>query len=97
MRFEEELARVAKDGFTATEIKEAREGILNFRRLARAQDTSLAATLATNAYLGRTFLIDQAVDESIAQVSPESALAAWRKLVAPQSFVKALAGDFKGQ
>jgi zinc protease len=95
--FEEELARVVKDGFTATEVKEAREGILNFRRLARAQDTSLVSTLATNAYLGRTFLIDQAADDAITQVTPEKALAAWRKLVDPQAFVKALAGDFKGQ
>jgi len=95
--FEEELARVAKDGFTPAEVKEAREGILNFRRLARAQDPSLAATLATNAYLGRTFLIDQTVDDAIAQVTPEKALAAWRKLVDQNAFVKALAGDFKGQ
>ena len=95
--FEEELIRVERDGFTVAEIKEAKEGILNFRRLARAQDANLASTLATNAYLGRTFAIDRQVDDAITQVTPEQALSAWRKLIDPQRFVKALGGDFKGQ
>ena len=95
--FEEELTRVERDGFTVAEIKEAKEGILNFRRLARAQDANLALTLATNAYLGRTFAIDRQVDDAITQVTPEQALLAWRKLIDPQRFVKALGGDFKGQ
>ncbi len=95
--FEEELTRVERDGFTVAEIKEAKEGILNFRRLARAQDANLALTLATNAYLGRTFAIDRQVDDAITQVTPEQALSAWRKLIDPKRFVKALGGDFKGQ
>jgi zinc protease len=95
--FEEELIRVQRDGFTVAEIKEAKEGILNFRRLARAQDANLASTLAANAYLGRTFAIDRQVDDAITQVTPEQALSAWRKFIDPQRFVKALGGDFKGQ
>ena len=95
--FEEELIRIERDGFTVAEIKEAKEGILNFRRLARAQDANLASTLATNAYLGRTFAIDRQVDDAITQVTPEQALSAWRKFIDPQRFVKALGGDFKGQ
>ena len=95
--FEEELIRVERDGFTLAEIKEAKEGILNFRRLARAQDANLASTLAANAYLGRTFAIDRQVDDAITQVTPEQALSAWRKFIDPQRFVKALGGDFKGQ
>jgi len=37
------------------------------------------------------------VDEAIAQVTPEKAIAAWRKVIDQNAFVKALAGDFKGQ
>jgi hypothetical protein len=38
----EELAKSVKDGFTQKELDEARGGLLNLRRLSRAQDGSVA-------------------------------------------------------
>jgi zinc protease len=93
--FQEELERVAQHGFTPAEVEQAKQGLLSFRRLARAQDGNLAGTLSRNDYLGRTFLVDAQLDEAIAKVTPESALASWRKVVDPQRLVKALGGDFK--
>jgi zinc protease len=95
--FQEELERVAQHGFTPAEVEQAKQGLLSFRRLARAQDGNLAGTLSRNDYLGRTFVVDAQLDEAIAKVTPESALASWRKVVDPQRLVKALGGDFKGK
>src|SRR3546814_18086390 len=41
---DEELARALKDGFTNEEIKDGVAALLNYRKLARAQDSVLAST-----------------------------------------------------
>ena len=43
----------------ASEIAQAKAGLLSFRRLSRAQDGALAGGLANNTYLGRTFQVAQ--------------------------------------
>jgi zinc protease len=95
--FQEELARSLKDGFSADEISQTRSGLLNFRQLSRAQDGNLAGALANNLYLGRSFAASQALDDAIAAVTPEQALAAWRKYIHPDQLVLGVAGDFKGR
>jgi zinc protease len=93
--FREEVARALKDGFGAKELAEAKESLLNFRRLSRAQDNNLAGTLASNLYLKRNFLLAQKVDEQIAAVTPEQVNAALRQYLKPAQFVYAFGGDFK--
>ncbi|HEV8692072.1 MAG TPA: pitrilysin family protein, partial [Ideonella sp.] len=95
--FKDEAERVLKAGFTPAEIEQAKAGLLNYRRLARAQDGNLAASLARNDYLGRRFIVSQQLDDAIAAVTAEQAAAAWRKYIEPQRFVSAVAGDFKGK
>ncbi|MEQ1683520.1 MAG: pitrilysin family protein [Burkholderiaceae bacterium] len=94
--FQEEVARALKDGFTAQELAEAQTSVLGFRRLSRAQDASVAGALANNLYLGRTFAIAAQVDAAIAKLTLEQVNAALRKYLAPERFVSAFAGDFKG-
>ena len=53
----EEIAQALKDGFGVQELDAGRSGLLNFRRLSRAQDDVLASALATNLYLDRSFEI----------------------------------------
>ena len=43
----DEIARALADGFTEAELRDATAGLLNFRRLSRAQDGALANRLAT--------------------------------------------------
>jgi zinc protease len=93
--FKEELARSLKDGFTPQELDEGRTGLLNDRRLARAQDAVVAGQLASNLHLERRFAFAQQVDEAIARLSVEQVNAAWRKYIAPQRLVMAWGGDFK--
>ena len=93
--FREEIARALKDGFTADELREGQSGLLNFRRLSRAQDEVLAAQLAGNLYLGRTFELSARVDAALAALTPERVNTALRKYLKPEDFALVFAGDFK--
>ena len=92
--FNEEIARAVKDGFSDAELKAGARGLLNFRKLSRAQDQRLAAALAGNLFLERDFSVSQRVDEAIAKLAPAEVNAALRKYLQPDRFVTALAGDF---
>jgi zinc protease len=93
--FKQELARAQKDGFTAKELEEGKRGLLGFRALSRAQDGNLAAALATNLDVGRTFTVAQRVDDAIRGLTLEQVNAALRTYVKPDQFISAVAGDFK--
>ncbi len=91
----EEIAAALKDGFSAQEIDAGRSGLLNFRRLSRAQDDVLASQLASNLYLERTFEISAKVDAALAALTPEQVNAALRKYLKPEAIDMVFAGDFK--
>jgi zinc protease len=91
----EELARSLKDGYTQAELDAARSGLLNARRLGRAQDAAVAGRLAANLLLARRFALSQQVDDAIAALTLEQVNAAWRKYIQPQQLVLGWAGDFK--
>jgi zinc protease len=93
--FREEVMRALKDGFSAAELEEGRRGLLNFRRLSRAQDGTVAFALANNLYLGRTFAVSARVDAALARLTLAEVNAALRKYIRPDEFVAAFAGDFK--
>lgn len=93
--FREEVTRALREGFTAQELAEGQRGLLNFRRLSRAQDGSIAATLANNLDLGRTYAYSQKIDEAIARLTLEQVNAALRKYLRPDELALVLAGDFK--
>jgi zinc protease len=93
--FREELSRALKDGYTARELAEGKRGLLAFRRLSRAQDRNLAAALAGNLDLNRSFAVSARVDEAIGRLTLEQVNAALRKYVKPDSFITAVSGDFK--
>ncbi len=93
--FREELARALKDGFTAQELAEGQRGLLNFRRLSRAQDAGIAATLANNLDLERSYAYSQKVDEAIAKLTLAQVNAALRKYLKPDQMTVVMAGDFK--
>jgi zinc protease len=84
-----------RDGFTAKELAEGQRGLLSYRRLSRAQDASIAGSLANNLHLGRDFLLAQRIDAAIGKLTLAEVNAALRKYVKPDSMVFVLAGDFK--
>jgi zinc protease len=91
----EELARSLQDGFTPAELGSARSGLLNARRLGRAQDAAVAGRLAANLLLARRFALAQQVDDAIAALTLDQVNAAWRRHIAPGQLVLGWAGDFK--
>jgi zinc protease len=92
--FREELARVMRDGFTAQEAQDAKNGLLQRRVLERAQDASLAGILANMLEIDRTMAFSAMVDRQLAATTPEQASAAFRKYVDPAKLASIYAGDF---
>jgi zinc protease len=90
----EELARAIRDGFTETEVAEAKSGVLKKRQLARTQDASLAAGLVQQAWLSRTFEFAAKIDAAIAALTVADVNAAFRKYVKPGAFAFVYAGNF---
>jgi zinc protease len=91
----EEIARALRDGFTEQEVDAGRKGLLNYRRLGRAQDPRLAAALSRNLYIGRTFAEAQQVDDALAKLTAAQVNEAIRRYLKPEKFVSAVVGDFK--
>jgi len=93
----EEMVRALKDGFTEAEVATAKRALMQARRIARAQDGSLAGGLALQSYLGRTWDYAAKIDAGIEAVTVASANAALRKYLDPAGFAWSYAGDFKGK
>lgn len=93
--FKEEVARALREGFTATEFEAGKRGLLNFRRLARAQDHVVAGGWVSNLYLDRTFSESARVDAALESLTLGQVNQALRKYLKPELFVSGVAGDFK--
>jgi len=65
------------------------------RRLGRAQDSTVAGTLAANLYLQRNYALQQQNDDLIAALSLDQVNAALRAYIDPSRWVMVWAGDFK--
>ncbi|MCU0969402.1 MAG: insulinase family protein [Rubrivivax sp.] len=93
----EEVDRALKDGFTQAELDAGRTGLLDARRLARAQDTVVAGGLVTNLLLGRTFARSQQVDDALRALTLQQVNDALRRHLDPSKWAAAWAGDFGAQ
>lgn len=92
--FREEIELALADGFTADEVDAAKTGYLESRGVARAQDGSLAGMLSQALYFGRTLEWDAALEEKIAQLTPQQILQAMRRHIDPDRISVVVAGDF---
>jgi len=90
----EEMERARKEGFTDAEVAAAKAGYLAERRLGRAQDGSLAGTLARYLFTGRTFAWDEALEARVAALTPAELQAALQRHLDPARLVVVKAGDF---
>ncbi len=94
LAFKDEVNKVIKDGFTLVEVVAAKSGVLQQRLQQRAQDSSLAGGLASNAYLGRTYAFNAAIEAKIEALKAEDVSAAFRKFIDPAKITFIKAGDF---
>jgi len=93
--FADEIGRALQDGFTDTETAHARSGILEERTAQRSDDGNVAQSLVNQAYLGRTWARDAAIDGAIAGLTATDVNTALRKYLKPNEFAYATAGNFK--
>ncbi|OJW17912.1 MAG: pseudouridine synthase [Planctomycetales bacterium 71-10] len=91
----EEVERILKDGVKAEELKTAKDGWLRSREIGRTEDGSLAGSLATNLFLGRTLLFDADVESKVKALDAAAVDAALRKYLDFAKFSVVTAGDFK--
>ncbi len=92
--YAEEMQSALQNGFTDSELKNGKIGILQERALSRTQDGSVAADLIRQAYLGRTWDYDATIDAALDKLSVADVNAALRKYLQPDQFAYAFAGDF---
>jgi zinc protease len=91
----EELGRAIAEGFTAEEVESAKRGLLEARRLARAQDGALAARLEMYLFVERTFAWDVDFERRIAALTPQEVQDALKRNIDPAKLAVSKAGDFK--
>ena len=94
--FREEIQKVLDEGFTAEEMATSKQGLLENRQLARAQDSSLSGQIASNLYFDRTFRFDAELEERIRNLTLDEVNAAVRRHLDLAKITIVKAGDFSG-
>jgi zinc protease len=89
-----EIAQALEKGYTDEEVENAKRAMLEERKSARAEDSTLAGSLVSQAFLGRTWAFSGDLDRAIGAVTVEQANAALRKYLKPADLATFLAGDF---
>lgn len=67
--YQEELAKMIKDGFTDAELKDAISGFIQSREKNRSDDGYLVNRLSDYLFLNRTMAFDDAFDKTVAQLN----------------------------
>ena len=91
----EEIAKANKEGFTAEELKFAKEGIIQEEKVSRAQDSRLAGTLNNNLFLNRTMKFSEDLEKAIQNVTLEEVNKVFNKYISPSMLTVISAGDFE--
>lgn len=91
----EEIDRIHKEGFTQSELDEARKGYLQSRQVNRSQDGSLSNTLNNYLYLDRTMKYDESLEKTISNLTLDQINAAFKKYVDSKKLTVIMAGDFE--
>jgi len=89
----EELARAAKEGFTAEELAGAKSGMLQQRLQARSNDASLASGWTEFLYRGKTFEWSAEFERKLNAVTLPQLNAIFRKAIDPGKLSVFMAGD----
>jgi zinc protease len=92
--FKEEIDKVLKDGFTAEEVKAAKDGWLQSRQVSRANDNELVGRLANYLYINRKLDWDADLEKKVAALTPEQIRDAMRRHINPAKLTIIKAGDF---
>ncbi len=91
----EEIDRLLRDGFDEKEVREAKDGFLQARMLARADDGNLAAAWVSLLDLDRTFAFSSKVELAVRALTAEQLTQTVRRYLDPAKLSIVVAGDAK--
>jgi zinc protease len=91
--FKEELSRMLKDGFTDEEIKSAKSGLLQGKKVSRAQDIELVRTLRRNLILDRTMQWNKSYEQRLSNLTAVDVKRVMNKYLKLENFSIIKAGD----
>ena len=92
----EELDRFVREGITAAELADAKDGLLTQMANARASDGTVASILRSNLYLDRTMQWTADHEAAIRALTVEQVNAAIKRHIKPDTLSVFVAGDFAG-
>jgi zinc protease len=90
----EELERAVSEGFTETELLEAKKGWLQGEEVSRTSDEALAEALSDYLSLDRTMAFDGAVEDQVRKLTLAQVNEAMREFIKPSAISFVAAGDF---
>ncbi len=92
--FKEEIAKVINEGFTEQEVKDARNGLLQSRKVTRSQDNSLSGSLSSMSFLNRnmTYTID--LEKKMEALTAAELNQAFKKHISLDKISMVKGGDF---
>jgi zinc protease len=93
--FTDELKKVYQNGFSATELAEAKKVYMDSRVIARSTDAALLNLIASHEQLDRPFTWDTNLEEKIRTITLDQVNAAFRKHIDPNGLAIVKAGDFR--
>ena len=93
--FKEELDKVIKTGFTATEIENAKKAWVQEQNVARSDDQVLAREWVKDLFFDRTMAYDADIEKKVAALTPDQVNDAFRRKVDISKISIVKAGDFK--
>ncbi len=92
--FQEEIKKVVKEGFSATELAENKVSWLQEQKVGRTEDMALLGLLSGNEYWGRTMKWNGDMEAKVEAVTLAQVNAAAKKYWDPAAFSIVKAGDF---
>jgi zinc protease len=87
------MARMLKDGFTDTEIEEAKSGLLQASKVSRSQDGELSGTLNANLFLDRTMKWSKEYEAQLQDLSAKEVQDVMNRYFKVQNFSYIFGGD----
>ena len=91
--FKEELAKMLKDGFTDEEVANAKSGLLQGKKVSRAQDRELVGKLVSNLDLDRSMQWNKTYEKSLENLTAKDVNRVMKKYLKLEDFSIIKAGD----
>jgi len=93
--YNEEIAKMLKDGFTNEEVAAAKSGWLQKQTVNRSSDKNLSRTLESNLFIDKDMIWTEKFEQQIQNVTTAQINAAMKKYIQPDKFIMVKAGDFE--